>query len=186
MNTATFNQKDCISWGKFLSFAASSVLYNVGIILGIVIIYPAIGLSGLAWGVVLGSGLHFFVQWLEAHIRGWRYRLVLKVDRHVRRIFLLMIPRTLGLAANQVALVITTAIASTLAPGSLSAYNFSYNLQGFPIGIFGISLAVAAFPVFSRAWSRRDAGAFNQILVRQLRRILFFLAPLRCKPGTIL
>jgi len=47
-----------------------------------------------------------------------------------------------------------TVLASNLASGSLAIFNFANNLQSFPIGIFGISFAIAAFPVLS-------ANAFN-------------------------
>ena len=60
-----------------------------------------------------------------------------------------MIPRTMSLAISQVNLLVITAIASGLAAGSLTIFNFANNLQSFPVGIFGISFAIAAFPLLS-------------------------------------
>jgi putative peptidoglycan lipid II flippase len=86
-----------------------------------------------------------------------------------------MIPRTLSLAITQINLVVITIIASTLDSGSLTVFNFANNLQSFPIGIFGISFAVAVFPTLS-------AAAFdNEKLIKNfsytLRQILFFIIP---------
>ena len=47
---------------RFTAFAIAPVMYNIGIILGIIILVPMFGIQGLAWGVVLGAFLHFFVQ----------------------------------------------------------------------------------------------------------------------------
>src|SRR3989344_5615484 len=47
---------------RFILFAISPLLYNIGIILGIVALYPFLGSAGLVWGVVLGAFLHAAVQ----------------------------------------------------------------------------------------------------------------------------
>ena len=166
------------SWRKFFTFALSSVMYNVGIILGIVVGAPRWGLSGIMYGVVLGAFLHFFVQYLEAHKHGWHYQLVLRLDSHLRRIMKLMIPRTIGLAGSQFSIVIVTSVASALPVGSLAIYNLANNLQSFPIGIFGISLAVASFPSFTRLAHPDTADKFKELLSLQFRRILYFLVPI--------
>ena len=46
----------------FLASALAPVMYNLGIIIGIVFFVPLMGLEGLAWGVVLGALLHILVQ----------------------------------------------------------------------------------------------------------------------------
>ncbi|PIS41861.1 MAG: murein biosynthesis integral membrane protein MurJ, partial [Candidatus Kerfeldbacteria bacterium CG08_land_8_20_14_0_20_42_7] len=47
---------------RFTSFALAPVLYNLGIIFGIVALTPRYGLMGLAYGVVLGAFLHLAIQ----------------------------------------------------------------------------------------------------------------------------
>src|SRR6185295_4506084 len=47
---------------RFFLYALSPVLYNVGIIVGIVFLYPVFGLAGLGFGVVFGAFLHFAIQ----------------------------------------------------------------------------------------------------------------------------
>jgi putative peptidoglycan lipid II flippase len=86
-----------------------------------------------------------------------------------------MVPRTLSLAIAQINLVVTTIIASTLESGSLAIFNFANNLQSFPIGIFGISFAVAAFPTLSvLAFNRKELVRNFSLTIRQ---ILFFIIP---------
>ncbi|NDE68207.1 hypothetical protein EB052_01220, partial [bacterium] len=43
---------------RFLVYAISPLLYNIGIIIGITLLYPLFGLQGLVGGVVVGAMLH--------------------------------------------------------------------------------------------------------------------------------
>ncbi len=166
------------SWKKFFSFALSSVVYNLGIIAGIVYFYPLWGLKGLTYGVVLGAALHLLVQLIEAIRNGWRYQPIMRFSKDLKRILTLMVPRTIGLAGYQINFLVITFIASQLPSGSLSIFNFANNLQSFPIGIFGISLAVAAFPSITKFASENDHEGFKNLFSLQFRRILFFLLPI--------
>ena len=47
---------------RFLVYAASPVVYNLGIIVGVVFFYPMFGIVGLAIGVVIGAALHLGIQ----------------------------------------------------------------------------------------------------------------------------
>ena len=49
-------------FGKFFIFALSPLFYNLGIVFGIVFLYPRMGLYGLGLGVVLGAILHLLIQ----------------------------------------------------------------------------------------------------------------------------
>ena len=117
------------SWKRFFSFSLAASFYNIGIIVGIVYFYPLWGLSGLAWGVLLGAILHLIVQLPEVCKNGWHYRAYIKFDQNLKRILKLMIPRTLGLAAGQINLVAITMIASTLGAGSIAVFNLANNFS---------------------------------------------------------
>ena len=164
------------SYKKFLAYSLAPVLYNLGIIFGILYLVPRFGNSGLAWGVILGAFLHMAIQIPSAASSGFKYsfRLDLK-SKYLKKIIRMMVPRTLALAISQINLLVITIIASTLMVGSLAIFNFANNLQSFPIGIFGISFAVAAFPVFSRL-SNNNRELKNSFL-KTFKQILFFIIP---------
>jgi putative peptidoglycan lipid II flippase len=88
-----------------------------------------------------------------------------------------MIPRTIGQASYHINLIVITAIASTLAAGSIAIFNFSYNLQYFPIGLIGISFALASFPTLSRAWAEGNKEKFLSDFSLAFRQILFLVIP---------
>ncbi|MCX6785555.1 MAG: murein biosynthesis integral membrane protein MurJ [Candidatus Komeilibacteria bacterium] len=163
---------------KFLTFSLAPVFYNLGIIFGILVFYPIWGIKGLAWGVVFGSALHLLIQLPEVLRAGWRWQWFWGISLEVKRVFKLMVPRTVGLAANQFNLLVITVIASTLMPGSLAIFTLANNLQTFPSSIFGISLAIAVFPLFSEVLAKKQHGRFVQIFSINFRRILFLIIPL--------
>jgi putative peptidoglycan lipid II flippase len=164
------------SFKRFFVYSLSPVLYNIGIIIGALYFVPILGIHGLAWGVTLGALLHLLIQMPLVFKLGFRYRLLFNLkDKKVKEIGKMMFPRTMSLAISQINLVVITIIASTLASGSLAVFNLANNLQSFPVGIFGISFAVAAFPTLS-------AVAFNKKKLIEnfsntIRQILFFVVP---------
>lgn len=164
---------------RLASFALAPVLYNVGIILGIYIIVPQWGAYGLAGGVVLGSLLHLAVQLPAVWRLGWRPHLGLSFkDAGLREVIRLLLPRTLGLAAAQINQIVTASFVSTLAVGSLAAFSLALNLHSFPINVFGVSLAVAVFPLLSQAYIASQRQDFVRYFSQNIRRVLFYALPL--------
>lgn len=167
------------SFKSFFVYSLTPIMYNIGIIVGAVFLVPVIGVAGLAVGVIIGALFHLGIQLPTFFRLGFRYRPILRIkDKYVRRIAGLMVPRTLGLATTQLNLVAITAIASTLKVGSVSIFNFANNLQFFPIGIIGISFAVAAFPTLSQSIAENRTRDAIRYLSHTARQILFFIIPL--------
>lgn len=166
------------SFKRFLIYSLAPLLYNLGIILGIVFLVPIFGISGLAWGVVVGALLHMLIQYPAVKLSGFKLFPALNFgDGHLRKVLKLMIPRTMGLAVTQVNLLVVTIIASTLSAGSLAIFNFANNLQSFPIGVFAIPFALAVFPSLSYFAAKEEKGNFIDSFSRTFRQILFFAIP---------
>ena len=166
------------SFQRFFFYSLAPVMYNIGIIIGAVVFVKWWGLYGLAWGVVLGAALHFFIQLPAAWRLGFRYRRIWDLKNiELRKIVRMMIPRTLTLFVSQINLIVITAIASTLAVGSLAVFNFANNLQNLPLGLFAFSFAVAVFPALSALSSQKKISEFAKRLSLVTRQILFLIIP---------
>lgn len=166
------------SFKRFLVYSLAPILYNLGIIVGVLFFVKPFGVAGLAWGVVLGAFLHMFIQYPAVRITGFDFQIVFGFkNKNLRKIIALMIPRTMGLAVTQINLLIITVIASTLAAGSLSVFSFANNLQSFPLGVFGIPFALAVFPVLSRHFARDERSEFVRHFSKTFRQILYFVIP---------
>lgn len=164
------------SFKRFFVYSLAPIFYNAGIIIGALYFVPILGITGLAWGVIFGALMHLLIQLPTLYGLGFKYRASFNFRAaEVGKIIRLMIPRTLALAISQIDLLVSTAIASTLAIGSLAIYNFANNLQFFPIGIFGISFATAAFPVLVQ--HAHEPKRMIQYFSKVTRQILFFIIP---------
>lgn len=166
------------SFKKFFYYSLAPLFYNVGIIIGAVFFTQYWGPVGLAFGVVLGAGLHLLVQVPEVIRCGFHFKFQLDwKDANFRKVGRLMIPRTMGLAVTQINLLVVTVLASTLKSGSLAIFNFANNLQSVPLGLIGIPFAIAAFPTLSSLWAQEKKDEFVENFSRTFRRIMFFIIP---------
>ena len=166
------------SFQRFFAYSLAPIMYNLGIIFGILFLVDKMGYVGLGWGVALGAFLHFLIQ-LPALIKtGYRWKPVLNF-RHpaIKRISVLMLPRCFGLAISQFNFIVTTLIASSLMVGAVAIYNLAFNLVNFPVSIFGISLAISIFPVLSRLFAQENKPAFSECFSKAICRIFYLIIP---------
>lgn len=169
------------SFKRFLIYSLAPIFYNLGIIVGVLFFVNIMGPIGLAWGVVFGAFLHMLVQYPSIIHLGFRNNFSIKryfSDKDIRHVFKLMIPRTMGIAVSQFNLFIITIFASLLASGSLAVFSFAQNLQSVPLGIFGISFAIAVFPTLSGLTQKGKEKDFVGAFSETFRNILFFVIPL--------
>lgn len=163
---------------KFFIYSLSPIFYNFGIIIGVIFLYPMFGIYGLALGVALGAFLHFVVQFSAAVSCGFTPRFSLAVNfKDIKNAIFISLPRTLGLAFNNMALISIIALASYLKAGSISIFNLSFNLQSVPLNIIGISYAVAAFPTLVKSISAGKKDEFKEHLRSAARQIIFWSIP---------
>jgi len=163
---------------KFFAFALAPVLYNVGIIMGAYFFYPVFGLIGLAWGVVLGAFLHFFVHFFVSSRNGFTLKVSLVPSlSDIKEVVLVSLPRTIGLSANQLALFALIIFAAKLPDGSITVFNFAFNLQSVPLAIIGVSYATAAFPGLSKHFADDEIGKFLDKILSATRHVIFWSLP---------
>jgi len=164
---------------RFLVTSLAPILYNVGIILGILFFVPILGVRGLAFGVVLGALFHLLIQ-LPIFLKlGFKPLKKIKMfDPGIIKTIKLTIPRAVGLAAGQINLIIITAIGSTLAAGSIAVFNLAYNLRNLPINLIAISLCTAAFPFMSISFSEGKKEELAQRFISVFKQIVFLIVPI--------
>ena len=163
---------------RFFIYALAPILYNVGIISGILFLVPTMGIAGVAVGVTIGAFLHFLVQLLACQAMGWRFRFGWDTGHEgVRSIARMTGPRMASLAVSQVNLVVLTGMASTVGAGGIAVFNLANNLQMLPVGVIGVSFAVAAFPLIAELAAKGKNEEFVAALAKTVRTILFLVVP---------
>jgi putative peptidoglycan lipid II flippase len=162
--------------GRFAAAAAAPSLYNIAIIGGALLLGPSLGVEGLAIGVVVGSVLHLGVQ-IVPMIRE-RFTLSFGIDLSdppARQVIALMVPRALGLGANQITFIIATILATGVGLGAVTAYNVAWTVVQIPLGVIGFPLGVVLLPSLSRAVAHGSVKEFGQLVVRSLRLLLWVM-----------
>jgi putative peptidoglycan lipid II flippase len=163
--------------GRFFAYAASPVAYNAGIIAGIVLLMPILGIAGAVIGVIAGALLHAAVQIPSARATGIMPRVRMPDWVLVKEVGQLAVPRTIALSMTHISVIFLLSIASGMAGGSIAVFTFAYNLQSVPLSIFGVSYSMAAFPVLSKLLSAGSIDEFARKLAHSARHILFWTVP---------
>ncbi len=163
--------------GRFVLYGLAPILYNVGIIAGAVALYPLLGVSGLAWGVVLGALLHLGVQAPFVRAAGVLPRFVVPDWHTVCDVVRVSVPRALTLSMQQGVFLVVVACAATLGVGSVAILTLAWNLAAVPLALVGASYSVAAFPGLTRAYARGDHAAFAELVSGALRQVVSLALP---------
>lgn len=164
---------------RFLVYALSYPLYNIGIIIGIIFFLPYLGITGLAMGVILGALLLSLTQ-IPLVIKDSLFpRLTLRFNwAKVKRIALLSVPRTITLSSQQITNLGLISFASFLGAGSISIFNLALNLQSVPLSIIGASYSSAAFPVLAKLIAQKDRQAFLEKMIAAAKHVIFWSVPI--------
>lgn len=168
------------SYKHFTAPAIGAVFYNISIIFfGYVLsTYYGLGIVGFSVGVIVGVIGNFLIQMPIVKKQGFRYQMVLDW-RHpgVKKIGLLMLPAMLGLAANQINLIINQNLASGLDEGSITALRLANRLMMLPIGVFAFSISAAVFPNLTEYFAKKEMTQFKLTFTRGLGSVFFISLP---------
>jgi putative peptidoglycan lipid II flippase len=167
------------SYERFTVPALAPLAYNLCIIAAAIFLAPIMGVEGLAVGVAVGSLAHLVIQLPELGKVGQRYDLTIGLSHPgVRKVAWLMGPRMLGLAAGQINFIVSTVLASGLPEGSITSLNYAFQLAQLPVGVLGVSVAVALFPSLSRDAALGRLPEIRRAVSGSLRVLIFLAAPL--------
>lgn len=175
--------------------AIGTVLYNVGLILGLV---PGIILAfggrhndqlavyAATWGVVIGAVLQVGVQipgLFKVGMRykpafDWRHPGVIQIGRQ-------MVPRIVNAAMlytstfvdRRLILLLTVVVGQNGVNGLITQYYQATQLVMLPLGIFGSSVATAAFPTMAENVARGRFDRVRNTILETMRSMLFMSIP---------
>ena len=162
----------------FVAPALAPLFYNASIIAGAVLLAGPMGVQGLAVGVVAGSALHLVVQLPALAAVGMRWRPLLPLaSRPVREVLRLAGPRVIGLGASQLNVVIVLFFASFISDQAISAVSYAFLVMMMPVGIVGMAISTAAFPLLAQQAAARQMAALAISVGQALATILFLAVP---------
>jgi len=132
---------------------------------------------GWAVGTLLGGAAQLLVQLPSLRQLGWRPRPEWAPgDPGIRAVAGLMAPATLGLAAVQVNIFVSTIFASHEA-GAVAWLQYAFRLLYLPIGIFGVAVGTVATADLARRAALEDREGIRATVARSLRLLAFLTLP---------
>jgi putative peptidoglycan lipid II flippase len=148
----------------------AAMLWAMGLDLATVVV-------GWAVGTLLGGLAQFLIQVPPLWRAGWRFRPEWAPgDPGIRAIARLMAPATMGLAAVQVNIFVSTIFASH-EPGAVSWLTYAFRLLYLPIGVFGVALGTIATTGLARRAAVGDMEGLRETLRQSLRMLAFLTIP---------
>jgi putative peptidoglycan lipid II flippase len=166
------------SFKHFLIPSLAPVVYNLGIILGIFLLTPFLGLYGPVLGVVFGAILFMAIQLPLIRSLGYRHFWQVNFsDSGVREVGRLMLPRTFGLAVSQIDTTVDLILSTLLGARMVTIFNFAQHLQQLPIGLFGATIAQAALPTMAQFKTKKNMEDFKNVFLSSMHQVLFLVLP---------
>ncbi|MEE9554580.1 MAG: murein biosynthesis integral membrane protein MurJ, partial [candidate division Zixibacteria bacterium] len=168
------------SLGRFGVPALAPAIFNIVMIGSALLLtrYFDPPILALGVGAVAGGAGQFLIQIPQLLKTGFRFRFRLDFKNEaVVRIFKLMLPAALGVAAWQVNVVVATVIASYLEVGSISNLYYALRLAHFPLGVFGVALAAVSLPEISALVVSDDIRGAGEAQRYSSKMVIFLLLP---------
>jgi putative peptidoglycan lipid II flippase len=158
---------------RFFWYGVAPLLYNAGIVAGTVTLSGSLGIFGPAVGAILGATVHLGSRFIGLRGSSFRIRLGWGASRaSVHEFIRLTIPKLASQPVEPVAFLFFTNVASGLAAGSLSVFNYARNFQSLPVSLVGVAFAIAVFPAMSAAYARGDRRGYLRIFGTNLVSIM--------------
>jgi len=172
------------SFGSFFIPAFAPTLFNIGMIasgFSVCQILKYLGydaIVGMAYGVLIGGAMQLGIQYVRLRKMNYNFRFKLSFGHEgIRRIFFLMLPATIGLAATQLNVFINTWLASQLADGAISYLNYSFRLMQLPIGIFGVAISSVSLPLISAQIAKNENDKLAETVTSALSLVFLLTIP---------
>jgi putative peptidoglycan lipid II flippase len=163
---------------SFIFPALAPSMYSLGMIFGVLFLSPHMGISGLAWGVVIGSSLHLLIQLPKLlSLRGRYYPVFGFHDSTVREVGRLMLPRLAGVAVVQINFFVNTYLASHYSEGSVTGLTYGFGLMLMPLMFIAQAIATASLPTFSAQVALGKKDEMRGSLAAALRAVLLLSIP---------
>ena len=153
-------------------------MYQIGQIFGVLVLARWLGIYGLAWGVVIGSGLFVLVQLPSLFKLKGEYLFSFgRGNPNVITVIQLMGPRVFGAAIVQLNFWVNNNLGSKMAEGSIQSLAYGFTLMVMAQAAIAQSVAIAAMPTFSAQHALGKLDEMRSSLASALRGMLVLTIP---------
>jgi putative peptidoglycan lipid II flippase len=180
---AAFFQGILNSIGVFVPSGLAPILFNVCWIAVPYLLGKAMGnpARAMSVGILIGGLAQAFCQLPAVLKAGYRFGFVglRRAFRNpgMKRVFALIAPTIVGMAAYQINIFVSTYLAANSGTGSVASLQYSLRLQELVLGVFVVSLGTVLLPDLAGAARSEDWVSYTGSLDRGLRAMLLITVP---------
>ncbi|GIK84377.1 MAG: putative lipid II flippase MurJ [Patescibacteria group bacterium] len=166
------------SYKQFIVPSLAPIIYNLGIILGVVLFSGQFGIYSAGLGVILGAFMHMVVQIPLGFKLGFRPTFSLNIKHPgVLKLFLLSPARFLTIGISEFQTLAIAYFATSIGQLSFLYISYANFLSTFPIRMFGVPLSQAALPFLSQYSKQEELAKFRDLMLQSLHQISFLAMP---------
>lgn len=162
---------------RFFASSIGPVLYNLSVILFTLFGAERLGTSAAALGTVVGALLFGVIAIADARIGGLRLARPSLKDPLLLGSLSALAPRISGLLVVQIVLTGLVALASTLGPGSITAWTYALSLVQLPLAMVAGSIGTAILPVAARVLNAEGPTGLLRVTRGALGAAIWMLLP---------
>jgi len=166
------------SYQRFIIPSISPILYNFGIVAGVFLLEPMLGIYAAGIGVCIGAFLHFLIQVPFVLKMGFRFGWSLDFSiPESKQLLKLIPPRFLTIATTEFQRIALAFFATSLGNLSFVVIKHALDLMILPIRLFGVPIGQASLPFLSEESAKADQKRFQTLVTQSLNQITFFALP---------
>ena len=153
--------------------AVAPLIYNLGTIVGGLLLVKRFGVSSLAIGTVAGAFFGpFLLNAVFAHRMGARYRVILDWgDKGLREWVGLSLPLMAGVSLVTADIWIIAHFASSTS-GAISLMTYAKRLFTAPMAVLAQAAGAASMPFFASLWAREKRAEFARSVADSVSRVV--------------
>lgn len=166
------------SHNHFLLPAVAPIMYDLGILFGVVFLLKPFGIYGVAIGTVIGAAAHLLIQ-VPGLLRNgakWSPEIGFS-DPMLWRVIRLMLPRIAGLFVFQFNFLVMRNIASRFGEGGISALDWGWRLMQIPQTLIGTAMGIVIFPTLAALSEVEDSDGKRNAMSGALKFIMIASIP---------
>lgn len=168
------------SMRSFFIPALAPAFFNLAIIASALFLAPnfSVPILAVGLGVTFGGALQYGVQTIALAKQDFNLKPIFSFSHPgLKKILLLVLPVVAATGATQINVLVSNIFATYLAEGSATYLYYGQRLVLFPIGVFGVAMAMAVLPSMSEQAAKGNMHALRETFSFSLRLVFFMSIP---------
>jgi len=163
---------------RFFSTSFIGFPFNFIYIFFLVFLSSRFGIEGLMVAAVIAVFSQLLILLPEAKISGFRFKYVFDIkDSYVSKVLYLSIPVLIGVAINDLNVIVDRTLASGLVTGSISALNYANKLNNLILTVFISAITTVVFPILADEFNKNNIDGVKRVMAYGVNLILIISLP---------